>query len=220
MRLQRYALVGAVSLLILVLLAACQNSEPDACDEGGTLFNDEFEEETDCGWATYSRNGAASAISDGVLTLTTSQPGQIWWTNPGRSFDDVIISADVEHVSGPQDNAFGVICRYQSSDNFYVFLISSDGFYAIGKYQSGNEQVDYLSGDGEYVASEAINQGQARNSIRASCIGNELTLTVNGELLATVTDSTFVTGDIGLGVSTFEPGSLVVNYDNVRVLAP
>lgn len=220
MRLQRYALVGVVSLLMLTLLAACQNNEPDACDEGGTLFNDEFEGETECGWALYSRDGAASEIGDGVLRLTASQPGQIWWTNPGRRFDDLIVSAEVEHVSGPQDNAYGVICRYQSSENFYVFLISSDGYYAIGKYQSGSEQVEYLSGEGEYVASEAINQGQARNSIRASCIGNELTLTVNGELLATVTDSTFVTGDIGLSVSTFEPGSLVVSYDNVRVLAP
>lgn len=220
MRVRRYAISGVIILILVSLLAACQEQGPDPCDAGGTLFTDEFEGETDCGWAQYSRNGASSSISEGVLTLTASQPGQIWWTNPGRSFDDVIISAEVEHVGGPQDNAYGLICRYQSSENFYVFLISSDGYYAIGKYQSGNEQVEYLTGEGEYLEAEAINQGQGRNSLRASCIGNELTLTVNGELLETVTDPTFVTGDIGVGASTFEPGSLVVNFDNVRVLAP
>lgn len=210
----------ALTLSLPFLLAACQSGEPDPCDEGGTLFNDAFEGETNCGWALYSRNGASTAIADGVLTLTTSQPGQIWWTNPGRGFDDVIISVETEHVSGPQDNAYGVICRYQSSENFYVFLISSDGYYAIGKYQSGSDQVEYLSGDGQYVASEAINQGQARNSLRASCVGDELTLTVNGELLESVNDPTFVSGDIGLSASAFESGTVVVNYDNLRVLAP
>jgi hypothetical protein len=213
-------LLPALVIVMLSLLAACQVGQPDACDEDGTLFSDAFEGERECGWALYSRDGASSAIADGVLELSTSQPGQIWWTNPGRSFDDVIISAEVEHVSGPLDNAFGLICRYQSSENFYIFLISSDGYYAIGKYQSGRDQIEYLTGGGEYVASEAINQGQSQNSMRVSCVGNELSLMVNGELLASVNDSTFVNGDIGLGASTFESGSLTVSYDNVRVLAP
>lgn len=206
--------------LLLLFLGACQESGPDPCDEGGTLFTDSFSGESECGWALYSRNGASSAIGDGVLSLTTSQPGQIWWTNPGRTFDDVIITVETEHVTGPQDNAYGVICRYQSSENFYIFLISSDGYYAIGKYQSGSDQVTYLSGEGQYVASEAINQGEARNTVRVSCIGDELTLTVNGQQLASVGDSTFATGDIGLTASAFEPGSLVISFDNVRVLAP
>lgn len=214
------SLLAFLCLCLMAALGACQDSGPDPCDEGGTLFNDSFSGESECGWALYSRNGASTAIGDGVLSLTTSQPGQIWWTNPGRMFDDVIISVETEHVSGPQDNAYGVICRYQSSENFYVFLISSDGYYAIGKYQSGSDQVEYLSGEGQYIASEAINQGEARNSIRASCIGDELTLTVNGRLLESVTDSAFVTGDIGLSASAFEPGSLVISFDNVRVLAP
>ncbi len=212
--------LGALVVIATLWLGACQNSGIDPCDEGGALFNDSFSQESNCGWAEYSRSGASSATGDGVLSLTTSQPGQIWWTNPGRMFDDVIISVETEHVSGPQDNAYGVICRYQSSENFYVFLISSDGYYAIGKYQSGREQVQYLSGEGQYVASSAINQGLARNTLRVSCIGDELTLTVNGELVDSVSDATFVTGDVGLSASSFEPGTLVVSFDNVRVLAP
>lgn len=217
---QKRRCLWCVALALVFLVSACRGEQTNPCDEGGTLFNDTFEEERNCGWALYNRNGASSTIGDGVLRLTTSQPGQIWWTNPGRNFDDVIITAEVEQVSGPVDNAFGVICRYQDSENFYVFLISSDGFYAIGKYESGSDQVVYLSGDGGYVASDAINQGQARNSIRASCVADELTLMVNGELLESVTDTTFLTGDIGLGASTFQSGALTVDYDNVRVLAP
>jgi hypothetical protein len=45
-------------------------------------------------------------------------------------------------------------------------------------------------------------------------------LTVNGLLLETVTDPTFVTGDIGIGVSTFELGTAVVEFDDLRVIEP
>jgi hypothetical protein len=213
---------GAIAVFILTTLlvtVSCQRG-PDACDEGGALFADDFEGDQNCGWVTYNRGGAAVAIEEGALTLTTSQPGQIWWTNAQRDFDDVVVSAEAQLVRGPEDNAFGLICRYQSSENFYVFLISSDGYYAIGKYQSGSDQIEYLTGDGQYVPADAIQTGTSQNTIRATCIGSELTLTVNGVLLDSVEDPTFVTGDIGMAASTFEPGTLVVSFDNVRVLAP
>ncbi|MCI0643718.1 MAG: hypothetical protein L0346_02375, partial [Chloroflexi bacterium] len=82
------------------------------------------------------------------------------------------------------------------------------------------EQIQYLSGDGQYQYSDVINRGVATNEIRASCIGNELSMSVNGIPLATITDPTFVTGDVGLGASTFQPGTTVIQFDNVRVIAP
>jgi hypothetical protein len=207
-------------LLPALFLAACLDSGPQPCDEGGTLFNDSFAEERDCGWVLYQRGGAEATIEEESLRLTTGQPGQLWWTNPSRSFDDLIMTADAAPVEGPDDNAYGLICRYQSPENFYVFLVSSDGYYAIGKYQSGSDQIVYLNEEGEYVPSDAINQGNEVNRLRVACVGDELSLTVNGTLLATVNDPTFVTGDIGLTASTFEPGTLTVAFDNVRVIAP
>jgi hypothetical protein len=205
----------------VLLLSACAlaNNSADACEGQGILFQDEFSGEQECGWVLYNRGGTVTAIEDGTLRISTSQPGQIWWSNPGRNFDDVIITVEARQMSGPNDNAYGVICRYQSVENFYVFLISGDGYYAIGKYQSGSNQVTYLSGDGQYQFSEAINQGVATNQIRASCVGNELSLIVNGLPVTSVTDPTFVTGDVGLGVSTFELGTIVVEFDNMRVIA-
>jgi hypothetical protein len=213
-------------LLFLVLLflvgaaVACQGGEAAACNEGGALFFDDFRPDTECGWVLYNRSGASVRHEGETLRVTTSQPGQIWWTNAGRNFDDLILTADVQHIDGPEDNAYGLICRYQSSENFYVFLISSDGYYAIGKYQSGASQITYLNEGAEYVFSDAINQETGANRLRATCIGNELTLSVNGVLLESVNDPTFVTGDIGLAVSAFEPGRLEVAFDNVRAIAP
>ncbi|MFQ5419457.1 MAG: hypothetical protein ACE5EY_03735 [Anaerolineae bacterium] len=207
-------------LAIVMLLAACNLSQQDECTGAGTLFQDDFSGEQECGWAIYSRGGATTELADGALRISASQPGQIWWTNPSREFQDSIITVSARQLDGPNDNAYGVICRYQSPENFYIFLVSGDGYYAIGKYQSGSSQITYLSGDGHYQPSDAINQGQATNQIRASCIGDQLSLSVNGIPLTTVADPTFVNGDVGMGVSTLQPGTAVVEFDDVLVIGP
>ena len=211
-----FAVVGVMAL------AACSigGGGVDECTESGALFQDDFGGEKECGWALYNRGGAVVEIDEGVMRMSTSQPGQVWWTNPGQSFDDVIISTEARQVSGPNDNAYGTICRYQNEENFYVFLISGDGYYTIGKYTSDSPAITYLTENGEYQFSDVINQGNATNQIRTSCIGQELSLAVNGVTLTTVTDPTFVIGDVGLAVSTLEPGTAVVEFTDFRVVAP
>jgi len=203
--------------------AACRQSdkESDTCDDPPEiLFFDDFNGEQDCGWATYNRGGGIAEIENAAMQLTVSQPGQVWWTNPARDFDDVVIRAEARQVSGSNDNAYGLICRYQNEENFYIFLISGDGYYAIGKYQSGSENVQYLTGDGQFQQSDTINTGIASNEMQVSCVGNELTLEVNGTPLLTVTDPTFVTGDIGLAASTLQAETGVIEFDNVQVTPP
>ena len=219
--LRRLILCGVVSGAIFLSACAVGGvSGPDPCNEDGTLLNDEFDETKDCGWTLYDRSSAKAEVVEGFLRLSTSEPGQIWWTNAQRNFDDVIMTAQARQLSGPDDNAYGLICRYQSPENFYLFLISGDGYYAIGKFLSTDDQIQYLTGDGQYVFSDAINQGEAANDIRASCIGNELSLAVNGIPLATINDPTFVTGDVGIGASTFQPGTAIIDFDSIRVIAP
>ena len=219
---RRSILLIFAGILLLLVLPACNvmNNEPDTCDSDGVLFEDEFDGQSDCGWVTYSRSGATVDVADGALQITTSQPGQLWWSNPGRDFDDQVITAEARQAEGPDDNAYGLICRYQNEENFYLFLVSGDGYYAIGKYQSGSDEVVYLTADNQFQPSDAINQGNATNRIEASCIGNELSLAVNGLSLVTVTDPTFVTGDIGVAASTLQPGTSLIEFDNIRVRLP
>lgn len=209
--------------ILVVGLASCgtTDAEPDACDAlPEILFFDDFNGEQDCGWASYNRGGGVAAIENASMQITVNQPGQLWWTNPVRNFDDVVIRAEARQVAGPNDNAYGLICRYQNEENFYVFLISGDGYYSIGKYQSGSEGVTYLTEGGQFQLSEAINQGVASNELRASCVGNQLSLEVNGVPLVSVTDPTFVTGDIGVAAATLQSEAAVVEFDNVQVTLP
>lgn len=211
-------------LLLLpgLFLIACTIATPaaDPCNANGALLQDDFSGEQQCGWREYNQGGAVVQIADGTLNISTSQTGQIWWTNVGRDFSDVIVTVQARQTSGPNNNAYGVLCRYQDENNFYIFLISGDGFYAVGKYESGKDQITYLTENQEYIFSDLINQGVATNLLRVSCVGNELTLSVNGLPLVTVMDNSFTAGDVGLGVSTLEQGTAVVQFDDLLVLAP
>lgn len=209
--------------LLVGLLASCAagTTEPDACDDPpDILFFDDFNGEQNCGWATYNRGGGIAAIENASMQISVNQPGQIWWTNPSRQFDDVVLRTEARQVSGPNDNAYGLICRYQNEENFYAFLVSGDGYYSIAKFQSGNDNVVYLTENGQFQPSEAIHQGIATNELEASCIGNQLSLSVNGSPLVTVEDPTFVTGDIGVAASTLQAGTGVIEFDNVQVTPP
>ncbi len=210
--------VGLLSLLVVV--ACNRGDDQDPCAGDGTLFEDSFDGDPDCGWVLYNDSGLVAEISDGALRLSTSQAGKITWTNANRNFDDLVISVRARQVSGPNDNAYGIICRYVNAENFYVFLISGDGYYAIGKYETGRPQVQYLTGDGQYAYSDLINQGVATNDIQASCIGDQLSLSVNGLPLASVADASFSAGDIGFGASTLQPGTSVIEFDDARVVGP
>lgn len=216
----RFWLLGL--FLLLCLLSACSLGGPTVaeCNTGGALFFDNFGGEQNCGWREYNESGVVVEIvpETEVLQISVSQPGQIGWTNPGRDFDNVIITTKATQVSGPDNNAYGVICRYQDENNFYVFLISGDGYYAIGKYQTGSPQIIYLTDN--YIQSDAIQQGPALNELRVSCVDNELGLQINGVPVTTVVDPTFVRGDVGVGASVFDPGTAVIQFDDFRVLQP
>ncbi|MCP4361516.1 MAG: hypothetical protein GY796_26190 [Chloroflexi bacterium] len=217
-------LLGLLCLMGLAAACSLGGQFPDPCDANGSLLYDDFSGAQECGWRVYNQGGAVAEIDAeaGTLQISTSEPGSFRWTVPGRDFDDVIVTTQARQAGGPDNNAYGVICRYQNEDNYYVFLISGDGYYAIGKYQTGDPQITYLTGEEGYgyVFSDVINQGMGTNQLRAGCVGNELSLTVNGIPLVTVADPTFVRGDVGMGVGVLEPGTAVVQFDDFQVIAP
>jgi hypothetical protein len=139
------------------------------------------------------------------------------WANPGLKFTDTITEVDATKVGGADDNDLGLICRYQDESNFYFFIISSDGFYGIAKVSDGDQVLVGLE-NMEY--SEAINQGNNTNHIRADCVGQTLTLFVNDQQLLQVTDAQFTNGDVGLIAGTFDVAGTDIHFDNFVVRQP
>lgn len=180
-------------------------------------YQDDFSD-PNSGWPVAAdADKAASYSGDGQYLLQALTARQDVWAHPGQTFSDTRIEVDATKSSGPEDNSFGIVCRFVDNDNFYFLIVSSDGYQAIGKYQAG--ELSYLSADQMQPAS-GINSGNALNHIRADCVGSTLTLYVNGQQISSVTDTSFTSGDVGLIVGTFDTPNVGILFDNFVVYKP
>jgi hypothetical protein len=183
------------------------------------LFQDDFSN-VNSGWDRINGAHGLTDYANGGYRINVTSPMYSYLANPYQSFqNDVRIEVDASKVGGPNDNAFGVICRYQDLDNFYFFYISSDGYVGIGINNSGTKTI-ISSSDGNLVGDSNVNQGAATNHIRADCIGSDLTLYVNGSQSTSATDSTFTRGDVGLVARTFSVAGTDILFQNFFVYKP
>ncbi len=213
--------VLALGLAVLALPAlACglpSQTVPTATPQVEILFQDDFSD-PDSGWdRRQDSDGVTDYTGDGAYRIRVDTPNLEVWANPGRNFKDVRIEVDATKVAGPDDNDFGVLCRYVDTQNFYFFLISSDGYFGIGKKVNDETQV---IGAENLESHTAIRQGTTTNHIRADCVGNTLSLYANGTLLRTVSDDTFQEGDVGLMAGTYAEPGVEIFFDNFVVYKP
>ncbi len=193
------------------------NPTPPVVPGKQVLFQDDFSD-ANSGWPSASdADKTANYSADGKYVIQAITTQQDVWAHPGQSFSDVSVEVDATKTSGPDNNGFGVICRFKDNDNFYYFMVSSDGYQVIGKYQDGQNQ--YLSAE-KMQPTDAITAGSATNHVRGDCQGSTLTLYANGQQLSSVTDTSFTSGDIGLIVGTFDDPNVGVSFDNFVVYQP
>lgn len=204
---------------LTVLLSSCLPAQwsaptPVTGNPGEVLFQDKFESNTS-GWDRFANDGGIMDYDSGGFRILVRQPLLNYWSTPDRNFGDVRVEVDVTRLNGPEQNRAGLICRYQRGD-YYFFIISSDGFYAIGKFIGGQT---LLLGQTEMKPSEAV-QPDAVNHLRADCIGDSLTFYVNFNEVAFVQDSDFANGDIGVLAGSFSEPGVDVLFQNFVVIQP
>jgi hypothetical protein len=181
-----------------------------------TIFVDDFSDPAS-GWDRQSPSGGVTDYANGQYRILVNEPDLTVWSLAHKNFDDQVgIQVDATKARGPDDNEFGVFCRYQDNDNYYQFLISSDGFALIGKQFNGTN-VGLSSEKMQFT--DAIRQGAATNRIHATCMGDTLTLSVNGQEVARATDSSFSSGDVGLFAGTFDTAGVDILFDDFSASA-
>lgn len=206
---QKHLIFGIVIILLLVLVGCGSSSKEPTL--GNVLLSESFSEPG--AWETFLSGGADLQVLDGVYRITTGSDGYIWGLNE-QEHNDVVIEVETNQLSAHENNAYGVMCRADTSNNGdgYYFLISGDRFYSIAKGEGPEVQplVDWTK-------SNTINGGRARNTVRAVCVGNYLALYVNGQLLAETNDNTYARGYAGLSAAAFEGGDSDIAFDNLTI---
>lgn len=180
------------------------------------LYSDDFSDSSS-GWEERKGTNTVVGYSNGKYFVEVNREQYVAWETAGQSFSDVVIEVDVEVVAGDEDTEYGIVCRYQDSDNFYILQAVADGSVAIRIMQDG--QLSLISGD-KWDKSAVVNRGLARNKLKAICDGSRLALYVNDRWAVEATDSSWSSGDVGLLAGTFGAAGVRVEFDNFRVTQP
>lgn len=214
----RILIMFAVLLLSTLACQAVAGGGTTTTDQtdSNLLFKDDFSD-TASGWDQVTTDTGETDYVDGAYRIFVDETGTDVWANPGLDFTDVSVQVEATKAGGPDDNDFGVICRSVDVSKFYFFVISSDGYYGIGKVSDAGQE---LIGMDSMQPSEVIQQGAATNTVRADCVGSSLSLYVNGEKLDEVQDSEFSSGDVGLIAGSFDTPGTDIHFDNFLVEKP
>jgi hypothetical protein len=214
--------LGFVALLLILALLACDSGSLLSSIEGvneqnnQVLFQDDFSDPSS-GWVTQRTPNHIMDYEKNSFRIWGNQTYFDYWSVPNLRFTDISIEVTASKAAGPDDNDFGIICRYKDANNFYSFLISSDGYYGISKRKEGDHQVIGAEG---MKHSSAILPGIAKNRIRADCVGTNLTLYVNNEKLLETQDSDFAVGDVGLLAGSFSINGVDILFNDFVAKKP
>ena len=208
--------------LLVILSSACSTGaavpsapQDQSVPSGSVLFQDDFARPIS-GWDRLLNAAGTMDYDGGGYRILVNSLNTNFWSTPHQNFADVRIEVDAGKLGGPDENRIGLICRFTGND-YYFFLISSDGFYGIGIYTGGQA---ILLGQSEMQTNSNIKTGLAVNHLRADCAGETLTFYVNGFQMASVQNGILKSGDVGLLAGTFTQPGVDVILDNFVVLKP
>ena len=127
-----------------------------------------------------------------------TQDYYVWSTPDNVDYDKIHMEVTVINNGTDSTTAFGLMCNQQVVDNsFYYFAVTPGGEYAIARAQTGMTDV-FLTNNDQWATSDLIPKDASTYRVGADCGNGTLTLYVNGQQIASASDSTHGPGGIGL----------------------
>jgi pSer/pThr/pTyr-binding forkhead associated (FHA) protein len=209
--------IGVVALsrgsALLAGRTAIWQGTPAALAKLTLIYSDDFND-SETGWGEVFEPDTVRQYGGSQYHIIAKEINTFTWSKLGRDFTDFVLEIDATQDQGPSNNSYGVLFRSEDDEHFYRFGISGDGFYFLDKFVSDG-WVTII----DWTESPYINRGQASNRLRATCTGSQITLHVNDQHLANITDDSYDHGDIGLFAASFAEPNVHITFDNLKVWA-
>jgi len=204
----------AMSIALALTALACQFLHGSSGSSSGALFEDDFSDKGH-GWDENTGDNAASGYVDGEYMIGIFRESWFAWANPegaNLSLSNVHLEVTARSVGAATEPGFGIMCNYADGDNTYYLGVSMDGYFAIVKTVGGEDTV--LSDADSWIQSGDIPVNASSYRLGVDCGNGTLTLQVNGTTLASVSDSTFSSGTVGLFAQTFAEPNAEIRFDD------
>jgi hypothetical protein len=180
------------------------------------LFSDDFSDDTS-GWGTGSDANKSVQYSNETLEFQVFKANDMVYSTPNQEdYEDVHVEVKASPNSSDHNTAFGILCDQQvTSDAFYYVAITPAGQYVIAKAAVAKQDV-FLTNNDNWASSKLIPVSATSYTVGMDCKSDgTLTLYVNGQQVATATDTTYTSGHVGLFAwSDKKTNSVDVNFDD------
>lgn len=136
-------------------------------------------------WSQYPGRLAAQ-VTGGQMQITVGEVGGGAYSVAAPYFSDFDVQVAARAVSGPVDNGYGLVFRLQNQDNanvgddnYYLFLVSSDGYYRVSRVFDGDTRI--IS---DWIQSPLVGQGLAAvNRLRVVAKGDQFQFFINDQVV-------------------------------------
>jgi len=150
------------------------------------------------------------SLAASSLVLEDDNNELLWEPLPGnKTFGDFTLSVDAMLSRGDQTNGYGLYVRGSSVQNsematYYRFELYGDSSYAVFKGTVDAKGTPTNAKLVDYTLSSAIQKQGTINHVTVTAKGSTLTLTVNGQVVKTITDASYANGAIAPFVSNMQ----------------
>ncbi len=220
-------------------------------EPGDVLYTAAFDGLLD-DWQQYTGRLEAR-VEDQALHIISDTVGGGPFSAANAHFADFDVQAQAQALAGPLDNAYGLIFRLQnkgndspSDDNYYLFLVSSDGYYQVRRVLDNDDRE--LSA---WIPSDLVNIGVGPdtepNWLRVVAQGSHFQFYINGQpvalcvpddpnglstyndisgecvggqMLTTLEDTAISSGQVGFIVLSLRESGVHVAFDNLVMTMP
>jgi len=182
---------------------------------GDVLLSDDF---SSAQWGTGTDADSSVEYASEALQMIVFTKNYFVWSTPNEEdYQSVHMEVTVINNDTDSTTGFGLMCNQQAgADNsFYYFAITPAGEYAIAKAEEGVQADIFLTNNDEWAASDLISKNASSYRVGADCGNGNLTLYVDGQQVASVSDSTYTEGGVALFTwSGEEATSTNVSFDD------
>jgi hypothetical protein len=180
-------------------------------------FNESFDSAGD--WGIGSSPEVEGQVDDGVYEMNVKSNHGLYLATAGKNFGDAVYEVEATQIGGPLNNGYGMLFRVdESTDSFYVFEVSGDGYVWIGYCSDLCETEAVALVGGDWFRSTAVNTGlHVKNRLRVEADGPQMTFFVNGVEIGRTSDNRLTEGDIAVMVEALGQPGVQVAFDNFTV---
>ena len=198
-------IIFAVFVLALAALACSAVSGGGGTDPTGptstpspkVILSDDF---SSAQWGTGTDADSSVEYANNALQMIVYTKNYFVWSTPNDE-DYQNIHMEVTAINNGTDatTAFGLMCHQQAGadSSFYYLAVTPAGQYAIAKATTGESDV-FLTNNDQWASSDAIATDAASYRIGADCGSGTLTLYLDGQQIASVSDASYTSGGVAV----------------------